>query len=244
MKKRILFAALSMCMLSACASQCPEAPAPAACECPAAVDNSALSCGAPSEMGSSSAAPSGKTAIPAGEAEIALPAPAAVDVSLTESLKKRRSIRAYTDEMISLEQLSALLWSANGVNREDGKRTAPSAMNKQSVSIYVTMEKGAYKYDAAGSKLTLVSSEDVRPLKLAPVELVLTSFFENEVVRGIDVGVVTQNVALYSSATGLATVIRMFRDNPEGSLNELKTALKLEANDQPVCNMAIGYEAK
>ncbi len=243
MKKIVLFVALSMC-LSACTGQCPETPAPA-CACPAAADNSALSCGAPGEAGSLSASSNlAKTPIPAGEAEIVLPAPNAVEVSLTESLKNRRSVRAYTDEMISLEQLSALLWSANGINREDGKRTAPSAMNKQSVSIYVTMEKGAYKYDAANSKLTLVSSEDVRPVKLAPVELVLTSFYESDVIRGLDVGVVTQNVALYSSATGLATVIRMFRSEQKESIDAVKTALKLDAKDQPVCNMAIGYEAK
>ncbi len=181
-----------------------------------------------------------KTPIPAGDAEIALPKPSAIDVTLTKALTDRRSVRAYTDECISLEELSTLLWAANGVNREDGKRTAPSAMNKQSVSIYVTLEKGAYKYDAAAHKLIQVAAADVRPLKLAPVELVLTSFMENEVIRGIDIGVVTQNAALYAASEGLATVIRMMR----GDVSEIRAALKLEDADQVVCNMAIGFEAQ
>ena len=179
------------------------------------------------------------TPIPVGTPEIALPKPAAARGSLTESLQKRRSIRAYTDAMISLEQLSALLWSADGINREDGKRTAPSARNRQSVVMYVTFEKGAYRYDHVDHKLVLVSPDDVRPVKAAPVEFVFTSNEENELIRGIDVGVANQNLALYCASENLATVIRMIR----GDQSELRAALQLEENRALVNNMAVGFEA-
>lgn len=243
MKRLVLSAVLSLCFLSACGSKCetsPECPAQA----PTAANENALALDAAQPNAQKSEIAT-KTPIPVGEGEIALPAPADVNVSLTQSLKKRRSIRAYTDEMISLEQLSALLWSANGVNREDKKRTAPSAMNKVSVSIYAAFEKGAYKYDALNNKLNLVTSEDVRPIKAAPLELILTSFYDNEVIRGIDTGVVSQNIALYCAATDLATVIRMYHAQRDAELmKQTSAALKLEPNDNLVFNMAIGFETK
>ena len=179
-----------------------------------------------------------KTAIDSSAAEITLPKPLPAKATLTESLQKRRSIREYTDEMISLEQLSALLWSAYGVNREDGKRTAPTARNLQSVTLYVLFEKGAYKYDHAAHKLIRVAEDDLRPVKAAPVEILFTSTFEPELVRGVDAGVIAQNLALYCASEDLATVIRMQRGEPA----ELQAALKLDSKDLPILNMAVGFE--
>lgn len=179
-----------------------------------------------------------KTPIEVGGPEILLPKPEPMTSSLTECLQKRRSVRAYTDEMLSLEQLSALLWSADGINRDDGKRTAPSARNMQSVSIFAAFEKGAYRYDYKAHKLILVSPDDLRPVKLAPMELIFTSNFDNEVIRGMDAGTVSQNAALYCAGAGLATVIRMMR----GDMTQLQKALQIESTDMPVFNMAIGFE--
>lgn len=182
-----------------------------------------------------------QTPIPVGEAEIALPKPLPVKATLTECLQNRRSIRSYTDQMISLEQLSGLLWSANGVNRDDGKRTAPSARNKQSVSLFVAFEKAAYRYDHVSHKLLRASEDDLRPVKAAPIELIVTSSFaDNALIQGIDTGVVSENAALYCAAEGLATVIRMMR----GDQSELQKALGLEPDNLPIFNMAIGYGAE
>ena len=196
----------------------------------------------PEEGTKTDAAPAAvtKTAINVGEAEIALPKPLPTKATLTEAREKRRSIRAYTDEMLSLEQLSALLWSANGINREDGKRTAPSAMNKQSVTIFAAFEKGTYRYDHKDHKLVLVSNDDLRPVKLAPLELIFTSNGDKEILNGIDAGTASQNAALYCAVEDLATVIRMQR----GDQAELQAALKLDPKDVPLFNMAIGFEKK
>lgn len=69
------------------------------------------------------------------------------------ALANRQSCRSYADKELSLQQLSDLLWAANGVNRpEKGMRTAPSALNYQDVDIYVCTAKGAYLYDAKANK--------------------------------------------------------------------------------------------
>ena len=260
MKKLILIcAACSLITFAACQKEC-QCPAQAPCENAAAQEAAKPAEDAPKPAAEAAKPEMTKTAIEVGGEEIVLPKPIPETKSLTECLQARRSVRTYTDEMISLEQLSGVLWSGNGINREDGKRTAPSAMNKQSVNIYVTFEKGAYKYDHKDHKLVRLSEEDVRPLKAAPVELLLTSNLVSDkpvpksqkkpstddaaqaldfaLMRGIDSGTVSENIALYCAAQNIATVIRMQRVVTDG----LKNALKLPDNEYPLFNMALGFE--
>ena len=238
-KKISLILSLSF-FITACQSEpcnCPQQPVtPPTTEVPAASDDTAPTAEAPAPAQKAS-----QTPIAVGEAEISLPKPLPVTATLTQCLQDRRSIRSYTDQMISLEQLSALLWSGNGINREDGKRTAPSARNLQSVSLFVAFEKAAYRYDHVAHKLIRVAEADLRPVKAAPVELIVTSSFaDNEVIQGIDSGVVSQTIALYCAAEGLATVIRMMR----GDQAELQKALGIEPANRPLFNMAVGYGAE
>jgi nitroreductase len=79
-----------------------------------------------------------------------------------EAFALRASVREWSDKDLSLQDLSDLLWAANGINRPDGKRTAPSAMNAQDVDIYVFMKDGAYLYDAAAHALKPVIAGDHR----------------------------------------------------------------------------------
>ena len=61
--------------------------------------------------------------------------------TVMKALSERQSTREYASKALSLSDLSDLLWAANGINRPDGKRTAPSALNKQDVDIYVILPK-------------------------------------------------------------------------------------------------------
>lgn len=62
---------------------------------------------------------------------------------------RHRSVRTFAGRPLSRKDLSDLLWAANGINRpESGKRTAPSAMNRQDVGVYVCLPEGNYRYDA------------------------------------------------------------------------------------------------
>ena len=191
--------------------------------------------------------------VKAGETIKLPPVVKGVPATLMQTLEKRQSVREFDKGNIPLRELSNLLWAANGVNREDGKRTAPSALNKQDVDVYVCMENGAYKYDAKGHALVQVTDKDVRPAVAAqqtwaadaPVVIVLVSDLRKlggEKVRemgAIDAGHVSQNVCLYCAATGLATVPRASMDK-----RAVATALNLENGQEPMLNLPVGYPKK
>ena len=239
-----IFGILAILAFSGCAQQCPE------CKCE--TDSGSTVCGAAAAESETAAAAKGDaTPVAPGGETIALPKPVAVAATLTKALEDRRSIRAYAEDMISVQDLSNLLWSANGINRENGKRTAPSARNLQSVTIHVAFEQGAYLYDFKAHQLTKVTDADVRSVKEAPIELIFSSNLavkedtpENReftaLMRGIDSGAASENAALYCAAAGLATVIRMYHQ-PEP---EKAAALKLTENDHMLFNMAVGFEKK
>ena len=171
-----------------------------------------------------------------------------------KALSERQSTREYASKALSLGDLSDLLWAANGINRpESGKRTAPSALNKQDVDVYVILPEGSYVYDAKNHQLNLVSEGDHRDavaggqtfVKAAPVSLVLVSdvsFFgdaqkpQNQVVGAMDVGIVSQNISLFCANAKLATV-------PRGSMDatQLKKVLKLKDSQIPMLNHPVGY---
>src|ERR1035437_10151001 len=82
--------------------------------------------------------------------DIILPAPDRTGGKpLMQALNERQSIRAFTQENLTLQQLSDLLWAGWGINRADQKkRTAPSSRNLQEIDVYVSMQQGLYLYDA------------------------------------------------------------------------------------------------
>lgn len=150
---------------------------------------------------------------------------------LMQALKNRKSTRELSDKKLSMQQLSELLWAANGVNREDGKRTAPAAMNKQTVDIYVVLPEGVYLYEPIKNQLVPIAEGDFRKqagvqdfVFIAPVNLVyvldldkykgLPPFAANlsneEKIKwaGIAVGCQAQNVSLYCASEGLGTTVR------------------------------------
>lgn len=155
--------------------------------------------------------------------------------SILEALALRQSTRAFAERDLSVQDLSELLWAANGINRpESGKRTAPSAMNRQDIKVYACLKEGSYLYDAKNHKLTPVSADDVRPERV-PLCLVLVSD-ENGSYSGIDAGIVSQNISLFCAGVGLATY-------PRGTMERerLTKALKLEGTQTLQLCHPVGY---
>ena len=151
---------------------------------------------------------------------------------LTEILNARKSIRQFdTTKVVSYEVLMDILWTANGVNREDGKRTAPSAVNAQDIQLYVCKDSGVYYYKAQDETLEQVSATDIRPLYAGrnagalknPVILLVSDkdkfppFGEEPRNRfaAMDAGYVSQNIYLYCAANGMATVACAGGINPK-----------------------------
>lgn len=149
------------------------------------------------------------------------------EFTLMQALNERKTNREMTDEELTNKQLSELLWSANGMNRPDGKRTAPSTQNRQMTDIYVVMETGIFYYNPALHNLTRTVTGDHRSVtgtqpfvETAPVNLLFVSSLaklngnspaENcdlFMWAGVEAGAMAQNVYLYGAAENLAVVIR------------------------------------
>jgi len=172
---------------------------------------------------------------------------------LMQALNLRQSEHlAYSPDKLPPQVLSNLLWAAYGVNRPDGKRTAPSANNVQSVDIYVAMAEGLYRYDAKAHQLEPVVADDIRPAVIkrevaAPVDLIYVA--DTAKVKGSDeaktqytwaeTGFVGQNVYLYCASEGLVTVVRAGVDRAK-----LAPLMKLRPEQKITLDQPVGYPKK
>lgn len=142
----------------------------------------------------------------AGEV-LSLPAP---DKSggkpLMQALNERKSSRAFKDDAIPPQQLSNLLWAAFGVNRPDGRHTAPTARNSQQVRIYAAMANGVWLYDPARHALVKVLDRNATSNFKAPLTLVYA--VTDEKFGPMHAGAIFQNVGLYCASAGLANVVK------------------------------------
>jgi len=172
---------------------------------------------------------------------------------LMDALSKRHSSRQFADRKLTDQVLSNLLWAAWGVNRNDGRRTAPSAVNWQEIDVYVAMADGLWLFDAKAHDIRHVSPNDIRALtgkqafvKDAPVNLIFVadlakmgkggSEADKALNFGADTGFISQNVYLFCAAEGLATVVRGMIDRPE-----LAKAMGLREDQRIVLAQTVGY---
>lgn len=167
-------------------------------------------------------------------------------------LQKRASSRELGPRPLPAEILSELLWAAFGINRADGRRTAPTASNRQDMDIYVILAQGCYLYDAQANRLNPVVAEDLRGLagtqpfaKDAPVNLIYVCDYsrmgnvpeETKILfSGAHTGAICENVYLYCAAKGLATVVRASIDRAA-----LAKAMKLRPEQKITLGQPVGY---
>lgn len=170
--------------------------------------------------------------------------------------KKRKSDREFMDKNLSLKHLSELLWIANGVNRDENKRTVPSAMALYPLDTYAVLANGIYLYDPLTHSLNPIVEGDYRELaglqgfvKTAPLNLVFIANYHRYdgdrkvpedkrlYLAALDAGHCTQNVYMYCASEGLKTVVRAGAQ--EDALLELLGLDK--ANYQFVVAQTVGY---
>lgn len=176
-------------------------------------------------------------------------------ISVMEAFAKRQSSSEFSDKELSIQDLSNLLWAANGINRENGKKTAPSAQNSQDIDVYVALPNAVYKFDAQANNLILISEGDYRGLAggkkdnpLPPSILYIVadaSTYKPSAYNSIehitdmnkvDAGIVSQNISIFCSGMGLGT-------KPRAQMNhaELKKVLKLSDSQTLMLNHPVGY---
>ncbi len=189
------------------------------------------------------------------------------NISLEETIARRRSVRDFTPQPISRSQLSQILWAAQGITNTSRRyRTVPSAGATYPLEILVVcgrngiegIDDGTYHYHIDSHSLTLHHKGDVR-LELAraalgqefiyeaPVDIVICAVYSRILAhygsRGeryvhIEVGHAGQNVYLQATALGLATVaISAFHDEP------VREVLRLDKEYKPLYIMPVGRPA-
>jgi nitroreductase len=174
---------------------------------------------------------------------------------LMQALSERKTTRSFSEEKLSPQILSDLLWAADGINRPDGRRTAPSPMNVQEIDIYVVTAEGTYLYNARGHALQPVAAGDLRALAgtqgfvaKAPLNLVYVADFarmgaipapEKTIYSAASTGFIGQNVYLFCASEGLAVVVRASVEH-----SALAKALKLRPEQHIVLAQTVGHPGK
>lgn len=184
------------------------------------------------------------------------------NVSVEEAMLKRRSIREYRDEPLTIQEISQILWAAQGItDKRMGFRTAPSAGALYPLEVYIVvgnvkdLSPGTYKYRPQSHDIVLLSSGDKRMdlyrislmqdcIKDAPVVMVISAVFERTTrkygERGIryvymEAGHSAQNVYLQCESLGLGMVVVGAFDD-----GGVKKVLNLEKEETPVYLIPIG----
>ena len=193
-----------------------------------------------------------------------IPLPAAGSaqaMSVEEALEQRRSVREFSHRGLVLEDVSQLLWAAQGITSKRGYRTAPSAGGLYPLELYVVvgdvegLSPGVYRFRPEKHDLVHITSGDLRkPLasaafgqgwvRQAPAVLVIAGVYERTMAkydqRGrryvhMEVGHAAQNVYLQATALGLGTVmVGAFDDE------EIQEVLGLPADHEPLGLMPVG----
>ena len=173
---------------------------------------------------------------------------------LMQVLKERKTQREFGPEKLPTQVLANLLWAAFGINRPDGGRTAPSAMNWQEIDVYVALGDGLFLYNAKPNRLEPVLAQDVRAatgsqafVATVPVDLIYVadlgktgqSSSDAEFFTAADAGFISENVYLFCTSEGLATVVR-------GSVDRaaLAKVMKLRPDQKILLAQSVGYPKK
>jgi len=179
-------------------------------------------------------------------------------MSVEESIFRRRSERSYTNQELTLDQISQLLWSAQGITDKTwGFRSAPSAGALYPLTLYILKKDGVFKYIPDGHKLAQISEEDKRPslvraslgqsyIAEAPLVIVIAGNFRiTETKYGqrsyryvnMEVGHVAENIHLQAVAMGLVSVpIAAFWDDV------VAKTLELPDTQDPFYIIPVGYQ--
>ena len=142
------------------------------------------------------------------------------------AIARRRSVHDLLPDPVSDEELSQLLWAAQGVTGPVGERTVPSPGGLYPLVVQVLTDAGTHRYIPAEHRLERVDAEDRRKrlahacleqdfVASAPLVLVLASMRRR--ARGrygaraeryamLEAGHAAQNVLLAAVALGLAGV--------------------------------------
>ena len=170
--------------------------------------------------------------------EYLLPPPISVDMVLEESICRRMSVRSFTGEAVTDEELSTILWAAYGYT-ENGNRSIFNPDGTYSTIIYVIRSDATYKYVPENHSLSLFKTGNYLHLGqyTSPIKfgLVWDMDVESDEMRGMaDIGMVGQNIYFDANALDLGTVTT-------GLYVEDLYQLGIPSNEKPEIIMPLGH---
>ncbi len=148
-------------------------------------------------------------------------------LSLEETLAARRSVRDFEHTPLSWQETGQLLWAAQGITRDWGARTAPSAGALYPLELYVVTAEGLHHYRPQGhQKITISAATDLRQklwkpglkqdsIRQAPAVFVITALYERTAIKygdraeryvHLEAGHAAQNLLLQAVALDLGGV--------------------------------------
>ena len=185
-------------------------------------------------------------------------------VSVEEAMANRRSIRLFTGEPLTLQEVGQLLWASQGITEPRwGFKTAPSAGGIYPLEVYIVVAKGRvedlpngiYHYRPDHNSILPVTEGDFtgdlavaaldQPwVSEANMSIVITAVYERTTdkygERGIryvhmESGHVGQNICLQAIALKLGVVtIGAFQDE------QVQKVLGIPSNEKPLYVIPVG----
>ena len=190
------------------------------------------------------------------------------EISLEKAIKDRRTVRSFTPDHLTLEQLSQLTWAAQGITADRGYlRAAASAGALYPIDLYAVLGEngvegvgaGVYHYEPKGHSITLVIEGDLRNevaraslsqmwMSIPPLSLVIAAEYDRINIkygtRGvryamIEAGHVSQNIFLQAEALGLgAGIVGAFDDK------DVIRVMGIPRSHEPLLIMPVGYKSR
>lgn len=183
-------------------------------------------------------------------------------ISVEEALNTRRSIRKYSGQPLSLQEVGQLLWAAQGITNKKGRRTAPSAGALYPIEVYLVagevsnLQSGIYRYIPQWHSLELHIEGDWREklctaalnqeyIRDAPASILISAVFDRTRRKygrsrgaryaGMEAGNVSQNICLQAVVLKLGTVfVGAFKDS------KISCIFDMEDDESPLAIMPVG----
>ncbi|MDY6967126.1 MAG: SagB/ThcOx family dehydrogenase [Spirochaetota bacterium] len=182
--------------------------------------------------------------------------------SVEKALLKRRSVRAFKNDPLTLADVSQIVWAAQGITiQRMGLRTAPSAGALYPLDLFVVIgnvsgvTKAVYKYDPHKHELIKIRNGDIRDdiciaslgqswIGQSAIVIVVSAVYERTTQkygdRGIryvhmEAGHAAQNIYLQAVSLNLGTaVVGAFNDE------KVRKILNMSKEEHPLYIIPIG----
>lgn len=191
-----------------------------------------------------------------GSDMIKLPLPEFTDRSVEQCIEERRSVRSYEDKELTMQQISNIIWSAQGLTEDKyGFRAVPSAGATYPLEVFIAKKDGLFRYIPESHGLNHEIKRDVRRdianaahgqrfISDAGIVIIITAIYERTTQRygergvryvHIEAGHCAQNIHLQAVALGLGSVpVGAFSDDKLSALLKLK-------NEKPLYIIPVGH---